>query len=79
MESFDSEFPLYGSNKKCTRTETVFLPISEISKATVSLLWYSVHILLFIIYFENYKPTSVIVIIKIHVPAPSPSPTGGLS
>ena len=38
MESIYTELTLYGSNNECARTDTVFLPISEICDGTVSLM-----------------------------------------
>ena len=37
MESIYTELALYGSTNKCARTDTVFLPISEVCNGTVSL------------------------------------------
>ena len=37
MESIRTELALYGSKNECARTETVFLPISEVCDGTVSL------------------------------------------
>ena len=37
MVSVYPELPLWGSNYECARTDTVFFPISEVSKGTVSL------------------------------------------
>ena len=37
MESICPELALSGSNNYCARIETVFFPISEVSKGTVSL------------------------------------------
>ena len=38
MESIYAELALYGRTKKCARTDTVFLPISEVSNGMVSLI-----------------------------------------
>ena len=38
MESIYTELALNGSNNECARTDTVFLPISEVCDGTVSLL-----------------------------------------
>ena len=38
MESIYTELALYGSKNECARTDTVFLPISEVCNGTVSLL-----------------------------------------
>ena len=37
MESIYTELALYGSKNECARTDTVFLPISEVCDGTVSL------------------------------------------
>ena len=37
MESIYAELALYGSTKKCARTDTVFIPIYEDCDGTVSL------------------------------------------
>ena len=37
MESINTELALYGSKNECARTDTVFLPISEVCNGTVSL------------------------------------------
>ena len=37
MESLYPKLNLCGIRKECTRTDTVFFPISEVSKGTVSL------------------------------------------
>ena len=37
MESIYTELALYGSKNECDRTDTVFLPISEVGVGTVSL------------------------------------------
>ena len=37
MESKYTELALYGSNNECVRTDTVFLPISEVCDGMVSL------------------------------------------
>ena len=37
MASIFSELALYGSKKECARTDTVFIPISEVRNDTVSL------------------------------------------
>ena len=37
MESICTELALYGSKNECARTDTVFLPISEVCDDTVSL------------------------------------------
>ena len=37
MESIYTDLALYGRKKKCARTDTVFLPISEVCDSTVSL------------------------------------------
>ena len=37
MESTYTELALYGSKNECARTDTVFLPISEVCDSTVSL------------------------------------------
>ena len=37
MESIYTELALYGSKNVCARTDTVFLPISEVCDGTVSL------------------------------------------
>ena len=37
MESIYTELALYGIKKECARTDTVFLPISEVCDGTVSL------------------------------------------
>ena len=37
MESVYTELALYGSNNECARTDTAFLPISEVCNVTVSL------------------------------------------
>ena len=38
MESIYNEIALYGSKNECGRTDTVFLPISEVCDGTVSLV-----------------------------------------
>ena len=38
MESIYTELALYGSKKQCAKTDTVFLPISEVCNCTVSLI-----------------------------------------
>ena len=38
MESIYIELALYGSKNECARTDTVFLPISEVCDDMVSLL-----------------------------------------
>ena len=38
MESIYPELALSGSDNECVRTDTVFFPISEVSKGTVSLI-----------------------------------------
>ena len=38
MESIYTEIALYGSKSECARTDTVFLPISEVCDGTVSLI-----------------------------------------
>ena len=35
MESIYTELALYGSKNECARTDTVFLPISEVCDGTV--------------------------------------------
>ena len=48
MESICTDLALYGSKNECSRTDTVFLPISEVCNGTVSLdLGYSTVILAF--------------------------------
>ena len=37
MESLNPKFALHGSKDKCTRTDTVFLPLSEVREWVVSL------------------------------------------
>ena len=37
MESVYTELAFYGNKNECARTDTVFLPISEICNGTVSL------------------------------------------
>ena len=37
MQSIYTELALYGSTNECARTDTVFLPISEVCDGTVSL------------------------------------------
>ena len=37
MEGIYNELALYGSKNECARTETVFIPISEVCDGTVSL------------------------------------------
>ena len=37
MESIYTELALYGSKNECARTDTVFLPLSEVCDGTVSL------------------------------------------
>ena len=37
MDSMYNELVLYGSKIECARTDTVFLPISEVCDGTVSL------------------------------------------
>ena len=37
MESIYTELALYGSKNECARTDTVFLPISEVCDGKVSL------------------------------------------
>jgi hypothetical protein len=37
MKSIYTELALYGSKNECARTDTVFLPISEVCDGTVSL------------------------------------------
>ena len=37
MESIATKLALYGIKKECARTDTVFLPISEVCNGTVSL------------------------------------------
>ena len=37
MEGIYAESALYGSKNECARTDTVFLPISEVCNGTVSL------------------------------------------
>ena len=37
MESIYNELAVYGSENECARTDTVFLPISEVCDGTVSL------------------------------------------
>ena len=37
MESLYTELALYGRTNKCARTDTVFLPISEVCAGMVSL------------------------------------------
>ena len=37
MESIYTGLALYGSINECARTETVFLPVSEVCNGTVSL------------------------------------------
>ena len=37
MEIINLEFPIYGSENKCARTNTVFLPLSEVSTGAISL------------------------------------------
>ena len=45
MESIYTELALYGSKNECARTDTVFLPISEVCDGTVSLtIGYGWHI-----------------------------------
>ena len=36
MESIYTELALYGSKNECAKTDTVFLPISEVCDGTVS-------------------------------------------
>ena len=43
MESIYTELALYDSKNECSRTDTVFLPISEICDGTVSLVLKSKH------------------------------------
>ena len=38
MEGIYTELALYGSKNKCARTDTVFLPTSEVCNATISLV-----------------------------------------
>ena len=38
MESIYAKLALKDNNNECSRTDTVFLPISKVSNATVSLL-----------------------------------------
>ena len=38
MESIYTELALYGSKNECARTNTVFLPISEVCDGKVSLM-----------------------------------------
>ena len=38
MESIYTKLALYGSKNECARTDTVFLPISEVCNSTVSLI-----------------------------------------
>ena len=38
MKSIYKELALYGSKNECARTDTVFLPISEVSDGKVSLV-----------------------------------------
>ena len=38
MESLYTEVALYGSKNECARTDTVLLPISEVSNGMVSLI-----------------------------------------
>ena len=38
MESIYTGLALYGSKYECARTDTVFLPISEVCDGTVSLV-----------------------------------------
>ena len=38
MWSIYTELALYGSKNECARTDTVFLPISEVCNGTVSLV-----------------------------------------
>ena len=47
MESIYTELALYGSTNKCARTDTVFLPISEVCNGTASL------VLMFVISLRN--------------------------
>ena len=37
MESIYTELALYGSKNECARTDTVFLPISEVCNGKLSL------------------------------------------
>ena len=37
MESIYTKLALYGSKNECARTDTVFLPLSEVCNGTVSL------------------------------------------
>ena len=37
MDSIYTELALYGSKNECTRTDTVFLPVSEVCDGKVSL------------------------------------------
>ena len=37
MESLNAEFALYGGQTKCTRSDTVFFPLSEASNRAISL------------------------------------------
>ena len=37
MESMHTELSLYGSKNECGRTDTVFIPISQVCDGTVSL------------------------------------------
>ena len=37
MESIYTELALYGSNNECARSDTVFLPISQVCNGMVSL------------------------------------------
>ena len=36
MESLNAEFALYGGKNVCTRSDTVFFPLSEVSNGVVS-------------------------------------------
>ena len=40
MESIHIELALYASKNECARTDTVFLPMSEVCGGTVSLVLY---------------------------------------
>ena len=41
MESLYIGLALYGSQNECARTDTVFLPISEVCDGTVSLIGFN--------------------------------------
>ena len=61
MESIKSKLALYGSKHACVRTDTAFLPISEVCDGTVSITHcslYSVQCRLYTVYCTVYTVNS---------------------